>query len=104
MPYYCQVGSRFTRRLFTVLLLMLAAFGVGGGVGFAVARFAQIAVCAGDEERSEPHHVSEQRTSPPSPPRPTHCNVSPREHWPRDIFLGRELFQRPPPVFRLSHV
>jgi len=80
---------------------MLAAF--GGGVGFAVARFEQIAICASDEERSEPHRVSEQRTSPFSLPRPIHRNVSRRDYCPRDIFLGHELFQRPPPSMRLSH-
>ncbi|HEV3198815.1 MAG TPA: hypothetical protein VGZ73_12935 [Bryobacteraceae bacterium] len=102
MPYYPQVSSRFTSRLLTVLLLMLAAFGIGGGVGCAVTRFAQIAVCASDEERGEPHRVSEQRNSPPSRPRPIHENISRREDWPRDIFLFRELFQRPPPSLRFS--
>ena len=101
MPYYSQVNPRFTKRLLTVLLLFLAAFGVGGA-GFAVARFAQVVVCASDQERSEMHRVSEQRTSRLSPPRPIHRNISLPEDGPHDIFLGRELFQRPPPAI-LSH-
>ena len=101
MPYYSQVNSRLTRRLLTVLLLGLAAFGAGGA-GFAVARFAQVVVCASNQERREPHQASEQRTSPLSPPRPIQRNISLPEHGPHDLFLGREFFQRPPPAV-LSH-
>jgi hypothetical protein len=97
MSYYLQVHSRFTSRLLTALLLLLSAFGIGGGVGFAVTRFAQIAVCASQDERSEPDWVSEQRTSPPSLPRPIHRDSSWRGPLARDIVFFRELFQRPPP-------
>jgi hypothetical protein len=90
----------------TALLLILAAFG-GGGTVFAVACFTQVAVCASDKKHSEPHRVSEQQPSTISSPQPIHRNVSRnvsrREHGPRDIFPGRELFQRPPPSIRFSH-
>ena len=36
-------------------------------------------------------------------PRPIHRNLSQPQQRPRDIFLRRELFQRPPPAIRLSH-
>jgi hypothetical protein len=84
-----------------VLLLIPAAFGAGGA-GWAAARFTQAAACATGEEHSEPHRVSEQRTSPLPSPRPIHRNVSRREHRPHDIFPGRELFQRPPPALPFS--
>jgi hypothetical protein len=101
-----RVGAEHARPILrsrlTFLLLILAAFGVSGS-GFAVVRFIEVSVCASDKERSEPRRISEPRSFILLEPRPIHRNLSQPEQRPRDIFLRRELFQRPPPAIRLSH-
>jgi hypothetical protein len=84
-----------------VLLLVLAAFGCGAS-GFAVARFTQVIVCASADKRTEPHRVSQPRTSTTSP-LPVRLIVPHREQRLPFFFICRWLFQRPPPVILLSH-
>jgi hypothetical protein len=92
-----QVRRRSTKRLLTALLLVLAAFGVGGS-SFSVARFTLVVVCAQDELRGKTHSVSAQRAVPLSTPEPIERKVARRDQSLHDTFIGRELFQRPPPV------
>jgi len=80
----------------TVLLLIAAAFGVGGA-GLTVARFAQDTVCASDRQGREPRRISEQQAVAVTPLLPVHRAVPRRELAPADVFVSRELFQRPPP-------
>ena len=98
-----QVRPRSTSRLLTVLLLILAAFGVSGS-GFAVVRTVPGSVRVSDKRRSEPRRISEERSFILVEPRAIRRNLSQREQGPADMSLRRELFQRPPPALRVFHV
>jgi hypothetical protein len=95
-----QVSARSTSRLLTVLLLILAAFGVPHS-GFVLMSSAQTIVCASGAKRRAPARISEERT-PLLWPRPTALEPALLEQRAPDSFLCGGLFQRPPPRILLS--
>ena len=87
------------RRLFPVLLVILAAF-TGQLASFAVARATQVTICAADPG-TKPLFAIKRRTSPIPPP-PSPPERFERQPQLRDLFVPSERFQRPPPAFFLS--
>jgi hypothetical protein len=85
------------------LLLILAACGVGSSAlaSFAVARFAEINVCAAERQPRQSRRTAPQQLASLPAPRPTHRAFVQLGHWSRELLLALELFQRPPPSLHL---